>query len=144
MYSFKGQIVALTITTPHLLFVSSQHAFYCQPPMSGCSYKCSNKDVFQQFHIAECEVCNVNVKTCICINTKRVVWVCVPVNTHEPCPYAHAVRRYAPGLRQLLPVLCLFYHKKVTAWFMHLFSELDGNCLCFGAPDPIKTGNAKM
>lgn len=58
--------------------------------------------------------------------------------------YAHTVRSYALGQLKLLPVLCLFYHKKVTAWFMHLFSELDGNCLCFGAPDPIETWNMKM
>lgn len=45
---------------------------------------------------------------------------------------------YAQGQLKLLFVLCLFRHKKVTAWFMHLFCELDGNCLCFGAPDGSK------
>lgn len=45
---------------------------------------------------------------------------------------------YALGQLKLLFVLCLFRHKKVNAWFMHLFCELDGNCLCFGAPDGSK------
>ncbi len=87
--------------------------------------------------------------TCICINktlykknkqTNPAVetLVCGPLNTHEPCTYAHTARSYALGQLKLLPVLCLLHHKKVTAWFMHLFCELDGNCLCSGAPDRSK------
>lgn len=39
---------------------------------------------------------------------------------------------------KLRHVLCLFHRGKVTAWFMHLFGELYGECLCFGALDRSK------
>lgn len=88
-------------------------------------------------HFAQCWTYSLQMflhETCICISETSV---CGPVNMHTHT-HTHAVRSYALGQLKLLLVLCLFHHKKVTAWFMHLFCELDGNCLCFGAPGGSK------